>query len=97
MIRALYSAGSGLNAQQMSIDNIAHNLARTRIQPASRRGEHSSRTCSIRVFLQPGAAAGSQTTVPSGLQLGLGALRRRRTASFSRKETSNKRGISSTR
>ena len=27
MIRALYSAGSGMNAQQMSIDNIANNLA----------------------------------------------------------------------
>ena len=25
MIRALYSAGSGMNAQQMSIDNIANN------------------------------------------------------------------------
>jgi flagellar basal body rod protein FlgG len=27
MIRALYSGGSGMNAQQMSIGNIANNLA----------------------------------------------------------------------
>ncbi len=27
MIRALYSAASGMNAQQMNVDNIANNLA----------------------------------------------------------------------
>ncbi len=27
MIRALYSAGSGMTAQQMNVDNIANNLA----------------------------------------------------------------------
>jgi flagellar basal-body rod protein FlgG len=72
MIRALYSAGSGLNAQQMSIDNIAHNLAN-----ANTAGFKARRTqfqdLLYQSFLQPGAAAGSQTTVPSGLQLGLGA------------------------
>ncbi len=72
MIRALYSAGSGLNAQQMSIDNIAHNLAN-----ANTAGFKSRRTqfqdLLYQSFLQPGAAAGSQTTIPSGLQLGLGA------------------------
>ena len=71
MIRALYSAGSGLNAQQMSIDNIAHNLAN-----ANTAGFKSRRTqfqdLLYQSFLQPGAAAGSQTVVPSGLQLGLG-------------------------
>jgi flagellar basal-body rod protein FlgG len=72
MIRALYSAGSGLNAQQMSIDNIAHNLAN-----ANTAGFKARRTqfqdLLYQSFLQPGAAAGTQTTVPSGLQLGLGA------------------------
>jgi flagellar basal-body rod protein FlgG len=72
MIRALYSAGSGLNAQQMSIDNIAHNLAN-----ANTAGFKARRTqfqdLLYQSFLQPGAAAGSQTTVPSGLQLGLGS------------------------
>lgn len=72
MIRALYSAGSGLNAQQMSIDNIANNLAN-----ANTAGFKSRRTqfqdLLYQSFLEPGAAAGSQTTVPSGLQLGLGS------------------------
>src|SRR5215813_538706 len=72
MIRALYSAGSGLNAQQMSIDNIANNLAN-----ANTAGFKSRRTqfqdLLYQSFLQPGAAAGSQTVVPSGLQLGLGS------------------------
>ena len=27
MIRALYTAASGMNAQQSNIDNVAHNLA----------------------------------------------------------------------
>ena len=27
MIRALYSAASGMNAQQLNVDNIANNLA----------------------------------------------------------------------
>ncbi len=72
MIRALYSAGSGMNAQQMSIDNIANNLAN-----ANTAGFKSRRTqfqdLLYQSFLQPGAAAGSQTTIPSGLQLGLGS------------------------
>ncbi len=72
MIRALYSAGSGMNAQQMSIDNIANNLAN-----ASTAGFKARRTqfqdLLYQSFLQPGAAAGSQTVIPSGLQLGLGS------------------------
>ena len=72
MIRALYSAASGMNAQQMSIDNIANNLAN-----ANTAGFKSRRTqfqdLLYQSFLQPGAAAGAQTVVPSGLQLGLGA------------------------
>ncbi len=71
MMRALYSAGSGMNAQQMSIDNIANNLAN-----ANTTGFKARRTqfqdLLYQSFLQPGAAAGSQTTVPNGLQLGLG-------------------------
>jgi len=71
MIRALYSAGSGMTAQQMNVDNIAHNLAN-----ANTVGFKMRRTqfqdLLYQNFIQPGAAAGSQTVVPSGLQLGLG-------------------------
>lgn len=72
MIRALYSAGSGMVAQQMSVDNIAHNLAN-----ANTTGFKMRRTqfqdLLYQNLIQPGAAAGSQTVVPAGLQLGLGA------------------------
>src|SRR3984893_2802705 len=71
MIRALYSAASGMSAQQLNIDTIAHNLAN-----ANTNGFKARRTqfedLLYQSFIQPGAAAGSQTTVPSGLQVGLG-------------------------
>src|SRR5580765_1428622 len=71
MIRALYSAASGMAAQQMSVDNIANNLAN-----ANTAGFKMRRTqfqdLLYQSVLQPGAAAGSQTVVPSGLQIGLG-------------------------
>jgi flagellar basal-body rod protein FlgG len=71
MIRALFSAASGMDAQQSNVDNIAHNLAN-----ASTAGYKMRRAqfqdLLYQTMVQPGAAAGSQTVVPSGLQLGLG-------------------------
>ena len=71
MIRALYSAGSGMVAQQMNVDNIAHNLANANtVGFKMRRAQFQDLL--YQNFIQPGAAAGSQTVVPTGLQLGLG-------------------------
>src|SRR4051812_36518965 len=71
MIRALYSAGSGMNAQQMNVDNIAHNLANANtVGFKMRRAQFQDLL--YQTFSQPGAAAGAQTIVPTGLQLGLG-------------------------
>jgi flagellar basal-body rod protein FlgG len=71
MIRALYSAASGMTAQQMNIDNIAHNLANANTTGfKTRRAQFQDLL--YQSVLQPGAAAGQQTTVPTGLQLGLG-------------------------
>ena len=71
MIRALYSAASGMTAQQMNVDNIANNLAN-----ANTTGFKMRRTqfqdLLYQSYVQPGAAAGSQTIVPSGLQIGSG-------------------------
>ena len=71
MIRALYSAASGMNAQQTNLDNIANNLAN-----ASTTGYKSRRAqfqdLMYQNMVQPGAAAGQETVVPSGLQVGLG-------------------------
>jgi flagellar basal-body rod protein FlgG len=71
MIRALFSAGSGMTAQELNIDNIANNLANSNtVGFKARRVEFQD--LMYQNVIQPGAAAGSQTTVPSGLQLGLG-------------------------
>ncbi len=71
MIRALYSAGSGMAAQQMNIDNIAHNLANANTAGFKMR-RAQFQDLLYQSMIQPGAAAGSQTVVPSGLQIGLG-------------------------
>lgn len=71
MIRALYSAASGMTAQQTNIDNIAHNLANANTTGfKTRRAQFQDLL--YQSVLQPGAAAGQQTTIPTGLQLGLG-------------------------
>src|SRR5438105_12849560 len=71
MIRALYSAASGMTAQQMNVDNIAHNLANANTAGfKTRRAQFQDLL--YQNVVQPGAAAGSQSTVPTGLQLGLG-------------------------
>jgi flagellar basal-body rod protein FlgG len=71
MIRALYSAASGMTAQQANVDNIANNLAN-----ASTTGYKMRRAqfqdLMYQSMIQPGASAGQQTIVPSGLQIGLG-------------------------
>ena len=71
MVRALFSAASGMNAQQMNVDNIANNLANANtVGFKSRRVQFQD--LMYQTIIQPGAAAGSQSYVPSGLQLGLG-------------------------
>src|ERR1017187_2865715 len=71
MIRALFSAASGMTAQQMNVDNIANNLAN-----AATNGYKARRVqfqdLLYQNLLQPGASASQQTVVPVGLQLGLG-------------------------
>jgi flagellar basal-body rod protein FlgG len=72
MIRALFSAASGMNAQQMNVDNIAHNLANANtVGFKQRRAQFQDLL--YQNLVQPGAAAGAQTVVPTGLQLGLGS------------------------
>jgi flagellar basal-body rod protein FlgG len=72
MIRALYSAASGMTAQQLSVDNIAHNLANANTTGYKHR-RAQFQDLLYQNILAPGTAAGQQTVVPSGLQLGLGS------------------------
>jgi flagellar basal-body rod protein FlgG len=71
MLRALYTAASGMQAQQTNLDTIANNLANS-----STAGFRSSRMQFQDLIYQnvimPGAAASQQTTVAAGLQIGLG-------------------------
>jgi flagellar basal-body rod protein FlgG len=71
MIRALYSAASGMAAQQLNVDNIANNLANASTVGYKQRVVQFQ-DLMYQTMVQPGAAAGQQTVVPTGLQLGLG-------------------------
>src|SRR5688572_18678090 len=70
-IRALYTAASGMNAQQSNIDNIAHNLANVNTV-----GFKKSRMEFEDLVYQQIRAAGSPTSStgesPVGLEVGLG-------------------------
>lgn len=71
MIRALYTAASGMTAQQLNVDNIANNLANANTAGFKMRRAQFEDLI-YQSMEQPGASAGQQTTVPVGLQLGLG-------------------------
>ncbi len=72
MFRALYTAASGMTAQQLNLDNVANNLSNS-----STAGFRARRLQFQDLMYQnlvvPGAAATQQTTIATGLQLGLGA------------------------
>jgi len=71
MIRALYSAASGMNAQQLNVDNIANNLSNANTAGyKSRRAQFQDLL--YQNMVQPGSASSQQSTMPAGLQLGLG-------------------------
>ena len=71
MFHALYTAASGMTAQQINLDNIANNLANSSTAGfQSRRVQFSDLL--YQSDIMPGAAATQQTTVASGLQVGLG-------------------------
>jgi flagellar basal-body rod protein FlgG len=71
MIRALYSAASGMNAQQTNIDNIANNLANSNTNGFKMR-RAQFQDLLYQSYVQPGANAAAQNIFPSGLQIGLG-------------------------
>lgn len=71
MIRALYTAASGMNAQQANIDNIAHNLANVNTTGFKR----SRVEFEDLVYDQtrvPGAPTSAVGEAPIGLETGLG-------------------------
>jgi flagellar basal-body rod protein FlgG len=71
MLRALYTAASGMSAQQMNLDNVANNLANSSTA-GFRRRRLQFQDLIYQNLVMPGAAATQQTTLVAGLQIGLG-------------------------
>lgn len=72
MYRALYTAASGMEAQQLNLDNIANNLANASTA-GFRRRRLQFQDLLYQNLVAPGAAATQQTVYPTGLQIGLGS------------------------
>jgi flagellar basal-body rod protein FlgG len=71
MLRALYTAASGMEAQQLNIDTIAHNLANINTSGFKlRRAQFQDLL--YQNMRQAGASNTSTTEIPVGLQIGLG-------------------------
>jgi len=60
-----------MEAQQLNLDNVAHNIANANTTGFKTR-RVQFQDLLYQNLVQPGAAAGQQTVVPTGLQLGLG-------------------------
>lgn len=70
MIRALYTAASGMSAQQANLDTVANNLSNS-ATAGFRRRRMQFEDMVYQNMITPGAAQ-SQQTVSAGLQIGLG-------------------------
>ena len=71
MIRSLWIAKTGMEAQQMQLDTISHNLANVGTN-GFKRGHVVFEDLIYQNLRQAGAASSEQTTLPTGLQVGLG-------------------------
>src|ERR1700757_4122452 len=71
MFRSMYTAASGMSAQQANLDNVANNLSNSSTA-GFRRRRLQFQDLIYQNVVMPGAAATQNTTVASGLQVGLG-------------------------
>ena len=72
MIRALYTAATGMEAQQTNIEVIANNLANANTT-GFKRSRADFQELLYQTIAQPGAASSDSTKVPTGIQIGLGS------------------------
>jgi len=72
MFRSLYTAASGMIAQQLNLDNVANNLSNASTAGFRRRRLQFEDTL-YQNMVMPGSAATQQTTVAAGLQVGMGS------------------------
>ncbi len=71
MFRALYTAATGMVAQQLNLDNVANNLSNASTS-GFRRRRLQFQDLMYQNLVMPGAAATQNTTVAVSLQVGLG-------------------------
>lgn len=71
MIRALWTAASGMQAQQKNIDVVAHNLANVNTT-GFKRSRADFQDLIYQNLKSTGAPATNSTQVPTGIQIGLG-------------------------
>jgi len=71
VIRALFTAATGMQAQQLNVDVIANNLANVNTT-GFKRSRADFQDLLYQTLRQPGASSSNQTEIPTGIQLGLG-------------------------
>lgn len=71
MIKALYSAGTGMRAQQIAVDVAANNLANVNT-PGFKRSTVNFKDLLYVALREPGAATSNSTSTPSGSLVGTG-------------------------
>ena len=71
MIRALYSAATGMNAQETNIDVISNNLANVNTV-GFKKGRADFQDLMYQYVVEPGAPTSQTTSNPTGVQVGLG-------------------------
>lgn len=71
MIRALYTAATGMNAQQTNIDVLANNLANVNTN-GFKKSRADFQDLMYQYVVEPGAPTSQNSTNPSGIQIGHG-------------------------
>jgi len=71
MMRALWSAASGMQAQQLNVDNISNNLANVNTG-GFKKSVVNFQDVIYQVLKSPGASSAEGLQIPTGLSIGLG-------------------------
>lgn len=72
MLTALFTAATGMRAQQTNIDVISNNLANVNTT-GFKRSRADFQDLLYQTIRQPGAPSSNQTEIPTGIQIGLGS------------------------
>lgn len=71
MIRSLYTAATGMNAQQLNLDTIANNLANVNTT-GYKKSRADFQDLMYQIIEEPGTATAQAGSSPTGIQVGLG-------------------------